>query len=94
MKRLLPLALAVLTACSSHTVVVPPTCPPPAAVTVTITPGQIGTRYLVEFATAPATYTVCGQLPPGLTVSVVNGQLWLSGTPTKPGTYQFSIAQQ
>jgi hypothetical protein len=50
-------------------------------------------RYLAEFATAPATYTVCGTLPPGLTVSVVNGQLWLEGMPTKPGTYTFSISQ-
>jgi len=93
MKRFLPFVLAALTACSSKTVVVPPTCPPPAAVTVTITEGQIGVRYLAEFATAPATYTVCGTLPPGLTVSVVNGQLWLEGMPTKPGTYTFSISQ-
>lgn len=92
-KRCLAIALlAAMTACS-HTIVVPPTCPPPLAMTVTITAGEVGARYSAEFAAAPVTYMVCGNLPPGLTVSVVNGELWLGGVPTVAGTYTFSIAQ-
>jgi hypothetical protein len=83
--------LVGMLACASKPPVVPPTCPPPNIQTVTITPAQIGVRYLVEFATAPASYTVCGSVPDGLTVSVINGNLWLGGTPTHTGTFIFSI---
>lgn len=34
---------------------------------------------------------VVGILPPGVTATVVNGQLKIGGTPTRPGVYQYSL---
>jgi len=70
----------------------------PAPVTLTLTPpalrpGRAGTRYQQRITasggTAPYTFSVSGSLPHGLTLNPNTGAI--SGTPTKPGSYQFTI---
>lgn len=85
----------VLAGCSSKTIVTAPSCPPPPVQTVVITAAQIGQTYSVEFAAAPVSYAICGTLPPGFKVTVVNGKLWLTGKAPEgsEGTYKFWIGQ-
>lgn len=54
--------------------------------------GQVGTAYQLGLAASggikPYTWSATGSLPPGLSLDPNSGAL--SGTPTTPGTYQFS----
>jgi hypothetical protein len=83
--------LLLLTGCAARSPVSLPVCPPPAIQHVRIVDAQVNKRYLVQFAAAPAKYIVCGQVPSGLKVSVVNGSLWLGGIPTQAGDFVFQI---
>ena len=59
--------------------------------------GVVGISYSQEFdlfpALSPTTFTlVSGSLPPGLSVSNVSADIGrLSGTPTSPGSYSFTL---
>jgi hypothetical protein len=92
-------ALINVSACASKPPVAPPTCPPPPIQSVTIDPAAVGQKYLVYLMPAPSGgYTVCGKLPVGFQIAVVNGQLWLESTATVTtaavGTYNFQIVTQ
>lgn len=68
---------------------VPPTwfTPPPTTATV-----AAGSSYYVQYATnynpAPVTYSISGDVPPGLSLDQYGE---LQGTPTTPGTYSFTV---
>ncbi len=58
----------------------------------TLPSGQVGASYSYTFPTIgvlPDTFSSNGQLPPGLTLNPNTGVL--SGTPTAPGPYTFTV---
>ncbi|MEO8595981.1 MAG: IPT/TIG domain-containing protein, partial [Candidatus Solibacter sp.] len=66
---------------------------PPTVTTTTLTPGVVGTAYSQTLAanggSGPYTWSVAsGSLPPGLTLSASGV---ISGTPTTPGAYMFTV---
>jgi hypothetical protein len=89
-------AARLTTATQTYTVTVDPA--PPLTVTFPVTccnAGTVGSSYLQNFFSsgglAPFTWTVAaGQLPPGVTLSHGPGGS-LTGTPTKAGTYKFTL---
>ncbi len=61
--------------------------------TITLAGGVVATDYSqplqVVGGLPPYTFSVVGELPPGLTLNTATGVV--SGTPTTPGTYTFSV---
>jgi len=60
--------------------------------------GTVGTAYAVEESTVatgtatPVSYSILsGSLPPGLSLSTAGNNWEISGTPTTPGTYSFTL---
>jgi len=65
----------------------------PSIVNSSFPPGNVGVPYPAQSlqatgGTAPYTWSIGGQLPPGLSVNPVGV---LSGTPTAPGTFPFTL---
>lgn len=95
------LALTGAVTLDTNTVTVPEPCPTTGTVIETTAPsitspaptdGTVGTPYehaVVAVGTPAPTYTVDGDLPPGLVLDEVTGVI--SGTPTTPGTFTFTV---
>jgi len=75
----------------------PPACPVITVNPATLPPGVVGTPYSQTISavggTAPYAFAVSsGFLPPGLTLNTANmGTVVISGTPTTPGQFNFTI---
>jgi hypothetical protein len=85
----------------TNTVTVPSCAGPPPCPIITLSPatlpsGIVGTLYSQVIGASgspavPITFSILGgALPPGLTLNPANGAI--SGTPTAPGTFTFTIA--
>jgi hypothetical protein len=85
--------LLFVLACSSHNPAQPCLVQPPTV--ITISAAQVGVPFKpYDVGSATGAYTVCGSLPPGMTIASASGELWLTGTPAAAGNFRFWLQPQ